>query len=381
MMNSPEFSRARPLFAILGNAETQHLSIWIEPFVNDYDIHVITLQPNGLLSKNVKIHKLKPYTGTRLDYFLNLCFVNKILRRLNPDLLHVHYATFYGYLGACARVDCPKLLSIWGSDITRVPQQSSLGRMLVRYVLKRYDWINAPAEHIREKIMRLSCVNLNIDVFQYGVRTDLLLPRKERASRDCIRIVSLRNWDPLYRIDKIIDGFELYCENYNDADLFIFGKGTPDEEKLIRDKIDSSSYSQHIHFIGYIQRDRLMTFLRDSDIFISIPETDGTPLSLMEAMCLGLFPIVSDIDANREWILGSNGLRLKSVTANTIVSALRQAVLRVRSNFNISENRNLIKRRGDYLINMKRMRKIYEDFLNKGNIGSEICCKKNFYSK
>lgn len=42
--------------------------------------------------------------------------------------------------------------------------------------------------------------------------------------------------------------------------------------------------------------------LYKNDVFISIPSSDSTSVSLLEAMCCGLFPIVSDLPANREWI-------------------------------------------------------------------------------
>jgi glycosyltransferase involved in cell wall biosynthesis len=46
--------------------------------------------------------------------------------------------------------------------------------------------------------------------------------------------------------------------------------------------------------------------MSNADLFVSIPTRDGTPLSLLEAMVLGLFPIVSTIDANKELL--NNGV-------------------------------------------------------------------------
>ena len=44
-------------------------------------------------------------------------------------------------------------------------------------------------------------------------------------------------------------------------------------------------------------------------MYVSIPNTDGTSISLLEAMAYGCLPVVSDLPANREWIEnGVNGI-------------------------------------------------------------------------
>ena len=46
-----------------------------------------------------------------------------------------------------------------------------------------------------------------------------------------------------------------------------------------------------------------------AEYYISIPNSDATSVSLLEAMQYGAIPIVSNIPANREWILdGVNGI-------------------------------------------------------------------------
>jgi glycosyltransferase involved in cell wall biosynthesis len=40
-----------------------------------------------------------------------------------------------------------------------------------------------------------------------------------------------------------------------------------------------------------------------------VPESDGTSVSLLEAMSAGCLPVLSDLPANREWVReGDNGL-------------------------------------------------------------------------
>ena len=53
----------------------------------------------------------------------------------------------------------------------------------------------------------------------------------------------------------------------------------------------------------------MLEALHSGSCYISASLSDGTANSLLEAMAAGLFPIVSDIPANREWIAdGENGM-------------------------------------------------------------------------
>ena len=50
-------------------------------------------------------------------------------------------------------------------------------------------------------------------------------------------------------------------------------------------------------------------WLLESGFYISMTESDGASLSLMEAMAVGAIPVVSDIEPNREWVKnGVNGV-------------------------------------------------------------------------
>jgi len=61
--------------------------------------------------------------------------------------------------------------------------------------------------------------------------------------------------------------------------------------------------------LGFIDQKAQEEIYRKARFYISIPESDSTSVSLLEAMKYGCIPIVSNIPANREWILnGINGV-------------------------------------------------------------------------
>lgn len=64
-----------------------------------------------------------------------------------------------------------------------------------------------------------------------------------------------------------------------------------------------------VNFVGYLNEPEQCNYYSTAQYYFSLPESDATSVSLLEAMAHGCVPIVSDIPANREWIEhGINGI-------------------------------------------------------------------------
>jgi glycosyltransferase involved in cell wall biosynthesis len=94
-------------------------------------------------------------------------------------------------------------------------------------------------------------------------------------------------------------------------------------------------------------------------LYVSIPESDGAPISLLEAMRCGAVPVVADLPANREWISdGSNGLLVNDFNRPFLEEALqlnREQVAKI--------NKNLIDEKADAAVCRKNFISLYETLL------------------
>jgi glycosyltransferase involved in cell wall biosynthesis len=64
-----------------------------------------------------------------------------------------------------------------------------------------------------------------------------------------------------------------------------------------------------------------------SRVAIAVGLADGSPLSLLEAMSMGAFPIQSDTVSTAEWIEnGRNGLLVPPEDSETVANAIRRAL-------------------------------------------------------
>jgi glycosyltransferase involved in cell wall biosynthesis len=113
---------------------------------------------------------------------------------------------------------------------------------------------------------------------------------------------------------------------------------------------------------GFLAPPDLARLLQEVAIVASPTISDGTPNSMLEAMACGAFPVMSDLESNREWIAaGENGLTFdpndpqdlaaKLATALDDIS-LRQEAQRI--------NYNIVRKRVDYGRVMPAVRQFYQ---------------------
>ena len=130
----------------LADINSAHTHKFLNYFVKKgYDIHVISLgkgEYNG-----VKVHSLdiednvmkgKSEKG-KVGYLKKIKKVKELINEIKPDILHAHYASSYGLLGALANYH-PYIISVWGSDVYDFPIKSPIHKMIIKYNLKKADY-------------------------------------------------------------------------------------------------------------------------------------------------------------------------------------------------------------------------------------------------
>ena len=97
-----------------------------------------------------------------------------------------------------------------------------------------------------------------------------------------------------------------------------------------------------------------------ADIYVSIAESDGVSLSLLEAMSLGAVPVVSDIAANTDWIRDGRGGVVTDIDPVAVADAIERAAA-LDADEARSINRSMVGERGDYMTNMGLAELVLDD--------------------
>lgn len=281
--------------------------------------------------------------------------LRKIISSYAPDIIHVHQSNVYGYAAVKANTENrPLVLTAWGSDVLLLPDTNAINKHLVTKALSGADFITADAGYMGEKIASLTGrTDTVIANFGIDISVDTELPLKEKL------IYSNRLHNPLYNISKVIEGSAKFLSSNKDWKLIIAATGseTEDLKKLAAQSLPEGSYS----FPGFLSREDNKHNYLHSMLFVSIPSSDGTAVSLLEAMAYGCIPVVSDLPANREWINdGVNGIIVKDgKIEEALIKALTLDPKKV-----AEINRKIILERGSKENNRKHFFDIYDRCLN-----------------
>ena len=82
--------------------------------------------------------------------------VRALVRTWQPDVVHAHYASSYGLLGALGSAGKPLMISAWGSDVYAFPRRGPLFKAVLRFSLSRAVHVFSTSEAIlREGLARL----------------------------------------------------------------------------------------------------------------------------------------------------------------------------------------------------------------------------------
>ena len=98
--------------------------------------------------------------------------LNKIIKDVDPDVIHAHIANHYGVM--CLFNRKPLALALWGSEIMLDPYQgSTLRKLFFRCInwisLKRADWCHTSGFHIVAQAQKqYKNIESKTDIFYWG---------------------------------------------------------------------------------------------------------------------------------------------------------------------------------------------------------------------
>ena len=227
-----------------------------------------------------------------------------VIRREAPDVIHAGPIQITALRTALAGFH-PLVSMSWGSDIL-LGARKGFGRWAARYTLARSDVFVCDCEAVRELAMRMGMPGERIVVFPWGVDLDHFSPRKENHLRlllgwqDCFVVLSTRAWERLTGVDVLVEGFLRAAKSEPRLRLLLLGTGSL--RSSICRRIQENGMTDRVYIPGQVQYSDLPMYYRSADLYLSASTSDGSSVSLMEALSCGCPALVSDIPGNREWV-------------------------------------------------------------------------------
>jgi glycosyltransferase involved in cell wall biosynthesis len=103
--------------------------------------------------------------------------------------------------------------------------------------------------------------------------------------------------------------------------------GNGSQAAMLRQIFQRGGVQEQVLFPGQVNQAELPRIYHACDLYLSASHSDGTSISLLEALACGRPALVSDIPGNREWVTpGENGWRFADGDASELAGAILNAI-------------------------------------------------------
>ncbi len=291
-----------------------------------YDIYYIALRDEWHPIKNTTFINLIENIPYKLALFYAWMRIHKRIKKINPDLIHVHYLTPFGLF--VLNTKAKKIISFWGSDIRISYKNSTLFmKYLYNRAIKSSDYILIPGNYLLEyipyKIEKVKETIWGIDIKSLGEKND-----DEKAKWDFkdneIIITSIRVNRRIFQIERIIDAVSELERKGNKVHLNLIEGSYNNYNAEIRNYTKGKEF---IQFHNLLNNSEYHSLLRASDIGLSLATTDAGPVSVKESMAIGLPIIFQDIfGINRTIQNNITGIGLSDLSIESLEEYLHSLI-------------------------------------------------------
>jgi glycosyltransferase involved in cell wall biosynthesis len=296
-----------------------------------------------------RINRIETSSISNFRYITASLELNRILRQQGSDCLLALYGGGFATMAYLCGFR-PYAVYVVGSDVLF---GGSVKKCLSRLALKAADAVFVNGQYLTERTRELApkanlrCLYLGTDLTKFTPSLSQSLP---------VKIVCTRGFSEIYNNEYLVRALKEVPDSTMPFQLTFAAPGPLlNEVRSIADRILPASVRRSVEFLGGIGRERMAELLRASQVYASMSRSDGASLSLVEGLASGLFPVLSDIPANREWIANASQdgflvpLDNPRAVADALVRAISEPELRARA---AVRNRELVMERADSRKNM-----------------------------
>ena len=234
--------------------------------------------------------------------------LQRVVKEHQPDVIHAGPVQSASYIAAKSGFQ-PLVTMSWGSDLLLDADKNAWWQRVTRYTLKRTTVLAGDCQAVQQKAAQYGFPEDRTVLFPWGVDLQRFVPGQAQGFRsilgwqDAFVVLSLRSWEPLYGVDTLVRGFARAAKQAPGLRLLLLSGGT--QADAIRAILEQYQVLEQVHFAGQIGQEDLPLYYHAADLYVSASHSDGSSVSLMEALACGVPALVSDIPGNREWLANS----------------------------------------------------------------------------
>ena len=296
------------------------------------------------------------------DGFKLLSGLKNVIRKICPDIIHAGPIQTAAFLTALSGFR--KLVSMsWGYDLMHDVNRGRAWQWSTRYTLTRSSAFVGDCETIKNLAVNYGMDANRIVIFPWGVDLEHFQPaegyaRHEIPMRSFV-VLSTRSWEPIYGVEVLAEAFIIAANSHPELQLVMTGNGSLAGK--LKGIFQRAGVLDRVTFPGHIHQAELPSYYRKSDLYVSASHSDGSSISMLEALACGLPVLVSDIPGNQEWVQqGEQGWTFPDGDAQALAKSILDAVENREKLAGMGKNaRILAEKRADWNKNFPKLLQAY----------------------
>ncbi|BAF71060.1 glycosyltransferase [Sulfurovum sp. NBC37-1] len=327
--------------------------------VDDYDgITNITVKN---LNQTIDVEDGKWY---KIKYLYALPTIKKIIREFKPDIIHAHYATSYGLLGALSSFS-PFVLSVWGSDVFDFPHKSFLHKSILKFNLKKADKILSTSHVMKEETNLYT--KKEIEVTPFGIDIEQFKPMKAESlfTQHDIVIGTVKTLQEKYGIEYLIKAFKILSDKYTGLPLKLLIVGSGKLEKNLKKLTEKLDIQHKTIFTGKVPFSDVPKYHNMLSVSVSVSNSESFGVAVIEASACAKPVIVSNVGGLPEVIEdGVTGIIVPPRNPEMTAKAIEKLILDPSFRTQMGDaGRTRVCKLYNWKDNVKQMIKVYNEVL------------------
>ena len=222
---------------------------------------------------------------------LDMCWVTFRQRNNVSMVLIDTYSTsafWYAFLVSqfCRLLGLQYIPILHGGNL---PQRLKKNPYLSKLVFKKAYQNVAPSKYLQSIFEAFGYQN----VFHIPNTIEIKNYTYQERDFDVPKLLWVRAFAEIYNPKMAVDVFSLIKEKYPDATLCMIG---PDKDgSMVTTREYAESLNLSVEFTGRLSKQEWISLSRDFNVFINTTHFDNTPVSVIEAMALGLLTVSTKV--------------------------------------------------------------------------------------
>jgi glycosyltransferase involved in cell wall biosynthesis len=299
-------------------------------------------------------------------------YMTKVLRQIDPDLIHAHshlFLTTYQAVRSASKQKKPLVVTVHGliakrQSILNLAQKVYL-YTLASNIFKKATIVICLTRSDALEVMKLGCPREKIRILPNPVDTELFVPKSDMEESNLI--VWIGRFVPEKGVHVLINAAKKVVNQRNDVKFLLVGDG-PLKQKMIF-LVKTLKLEKYVAFRGSVPHEEVPKFLQKSTLVVIPSLREGMPFILLEAMACGKPVVGSNIPGIKDVITHlKNGLSVppgdSEALANAIMFLLENEDIRK----NLGRNaRQLMVEKYNWDKYLKKIQYIYKEAIIKAS--------------